>query len=314
MGITNWLKPATSTQPALNKIPPYRKELLYISHEDPSRRGHGFGLQFTITVSDKGGAVEQDIPDDPSTIYSMLPATLASSPGDIGHLGYFPSYSGMTDEQRGRYLGWLCDVTAPVDIGYVFVYYYGLERQLLGDKFEQAFDEVVLLRKHHDHGSFQGYSASALVHACLLNKRIDKLQHLYEAGFDYFENSNLLLLHQNKLDLFPDMVLKLGKVMPGVNRKYLRLDPVPYERMITEALTEQYGAPSYPLYKRVKLEEVEGIPYPVFANISFPSELRAPPLPNIIRHPPFRAEMNAIFKAADKKVKDATKSPKRKAK
>lgn len=308
MGITNWLKSAPSTQPALNKIPPYRKELLYISHEDPSRRSHGFGLQYTITISDKGTSVDQDIPDDPSTIYSMLPATAASAPGGIGPLGYFPSYSGMTNEQRGRYLGWLCDVTASIDIGYVFVYYYGLERQLLGDKFAQAFDEVVLLRKHHDQGSFQSYSASALVHACLLNKRIDRLQRLYESGFDYFGNSNLLLLHQNKLDLLPDMMLQLGRVMPGVNRKYLRLNPVLYQQMVTEALIEKYGAASYPLSKRVKLEDVAGIPYPVFANISFPSELRAPPLPNILRHEPFQVEMNAIFKSADKKVKDATKS------
>src|SRR5579885_326767 len=113
MRITNWLKPAASTQPALNKIPAYRKDLLYISHEDPSRRSHGFGQRYTVTISDKSASLEQDIPDDQSTIYSMLPAKLASLPGDIGPLGYFPTYSGMTDQQRGRYLGWLCDVTTP---------------------------------------------------------------------------------------------------------------------------------------------------------------------------------------------------------
>lgn len=311
MRITNWLKPVDSTQPALNKIPPYRKELLYISHEDPRHRSHGFGLQYTMRLTDKGPKLERDIPDDPSTIYSMLAATAASS--HIEPLGYYPSYSEMTDEQRGKYLGWLCDVTAPIDIGYVFVYYYGLERKLLGEKFEQAFDEVVLLRKHHDQGSFQSYSASALVHACLLNKHIDKLQRLYESGFDYFGNSNLLLLHRTKLDLLPDMMVQLAKVMPGVNRKYLRLDSALYQEKIAEALIEQYGAPAYPISERVKLEEVEGIPYPVFANVSFPPEIRTPPLPNVMRYPLFQAEMNASFRSADKKVKDATKPPRKKA-
>ena len=162
MGLTNWLKPAATTQPAINRIPPYRKELLFISYEKP--RGHGFGLQYTINISDRGGvALKREIPDDPSTIYSMLPAAMPSSLESVPPLGYFPSYSAMTAEQRGRYLSWLSDVTIQIDIGYVFVYYYGLERHLVGDKFEQAFDEVILLRRHHAHGSFQSYSASALV-------------------------------------------------------------------------------------------------------------------------------------------------------
>lgn len=98
--------------------------------------------------------------------------------------------------------------------------------------------------------------------------------------------------------------------MPGVNPKYLRLDPALYQEKIAEALIEQFGAPAYPISERVKLEEVEGIPYPVFANVSFPPEIRTPPLPHIVRYPPFQAEMNAILKLADMKVKAATKKAK----
>ena len=61
-------------------------------------------------------------------------------------IGYYPSYKNLKAENRYVYLNWLRDVTAPIPIGYVFIFYYGLERHLLFGKFEQAFDMIVKLR------------------------------------------------------------------------------------------------------------------------------------------------------------------------
>ncbi len=191
----------STNQPELIKIPPYRQKLLFISHNKP--RGHDFGLQITISISQQGGiGINSEVPDDPSTIYSTLPAVDSTNKECVPKLSYFPSYSEMQPEQRGLYLRWLYDVTTPIDIGYVFVYYYGLDRHLIYGDFDAAFDEIRLLRQHHDNGSFQGYSASALVHSCLLRKRIDKLQDLYASGFDYFDNSNLLILYHKDLQFW----------------------------------------------------------------------------------------------------------------
>lgn len=307
MSFLNKLIPRKQINPAINKIPPYRKELLLISYENP--KGHGFGLQFTISISDSGDiGLNQEIPDDPSTIYAVLPAMDPLNPEKVEKLSYFPSYSGMNSEQRGIYLRWLYDVSREIDIGYVFVYYYGLERHLVGGNFDAAFDEIQLLRRHHNNGSFQSYSASALVHSCLLRKRADKLQELYSTGgFDYFENSNLLILYYNNLDITSDMMFQLAMRLSGVNKRYIKQSPELYKEKITEVLIKKFGNAGYPLAKQFTLDDVDGIPYPIFANISFPPDVRTPPLPNLLRHDAFINEMGAIFQEIHEAVKSETK-------
>lgn len=307
MSLLSKLIPRKQTNPSINKIPPYRKELLFISYEKP--KGYGFGLQFTISISEAGDVgPNQEAPDDPSTIYAVLPAIAPPSPDKVEKLSYFPSYSEMNPEQRGLYLRWLYDVSKEIDIGYVFVYYYGLERHLVNGDFDAAFDEIQLLRRHHDNGSFQEYSASALVHSCLLRKRADKLQELYSTGeFDYFGNSNLLILYYNNLDILPDMMLQLATCLSGVNRRYIKLKPELYKEKINEVLIKKFGNAGYPLEKKFKLNDVDGIPYPIFANISFSPDVRSPRLPNLLRHDAFINEMGVIFQEIHEAVKSESK-------
>lgn len=313
MSLFGKLMPQITRQPAINKIPPHRKRLLFISCEKP--RGHGFGLQYAVSLSDKGDVdIKQEVPDDPSTIYSTLPAIRPKALGDIPKLSYFPSYSEMTPEQRGFYLLWLYDVTKEIDIGYVFVYYYGLERHLVYGNFDEAFDEILLLRRHHENGSFQSYSASALVHSCILRKRFDRFQQLYASGdFDYFDNSILLILHHSQSDIVPDVMLKLASCLSGVNRRYIKLNPDLYKQKISDVLITRFGRPSYPLSSEFSLDNVEGIPYPIFANISFPPEIRTPHLPNLLRYAQFQGEMNAIFAEVHEAVKSESRSKRKNA-
>jgi hypothetical protein len=65
---------------------------------------------------------------------------VASDADSLGSsLGYWPNYSELTPSARRAYLEWLasgrCAPNAP--IGYVFVYFYGLERRLIAEKSEQ---------------------------------------------------------------------------------------------------------------------------------------------------------------------------------
>ncbi|MCU7807133.1 MAG: TerB N-terminal domain-containing protein, partial [Candidatus Thiodiazotropha sp. (ex Semelilucina semeliformis)] len=56
----------------------------------------------------------------------------------VKHLDYWPSYSDATREARAAYLNWLtCGREDPkADIGYVFLYFYGLERRALVDSYK----------------------------------------------------------------------------------------------------------------------------------------------------------------------------------
>ncbi len=89
-------------------------------------------------------------------------------------LGYWPRYAGLNDRERGTFLAFLNSErrAATVGIGYVFLYFYGLEHRLLrgladGEsgraEGQKILDELVRLQQHYGgHGSFGRYSQELL--------------------------------------------------------------------------------------------------------------------------------------------------------
>ncbi|MDT9702706.1 TerB N-terminal domain-containing protein, partial [Streptomyces sp. P17] len=54
--------------------------------------------------------------------------------------GYWPSYSEITPRARRAYLSWLADGRRDpeADIGYVFLFFYGLERRAIAEGLKDA--------------------------------------------------------------------------------------------------------------------------------------------------------------------------------
>ena len=89
-------------------------------------------------------------------------------------LGYWPRYAGLNDRERGTFLAFLNSErrAATVGIGYVFLYFYGLEYRLLrglaaGEEGRteglRILSEVARLQQHYgSHGSFGSYSQKFL--------------------------------------------------------------------------------------------------------------------------------------------------------
>ena len=78
-----------------------------------------------------------------------------------GGLGYFPEYSRLSPAQRANYLQWLAkERSGPLsDIGYAFLFFYGLERRLIleGKDLNPIAKEVVrLLETYKRSASFVG--------------------------------------------------------------------------------------------------------------------------------------------------------------
>ncbi|MEN6396332.1 MAG: TerB N-terminal domain-containing protein, partial [Methanoregula sp.] len=96
---------------------------------------------------------------EPSLIYINMPVDFQSNGDNVEKLGYYPTYIQLNPQQRFVYLKWLCDITKPVDIGYVFIFYYGLERHLVSGKYSEAINTISTLRQYHKHPSFIAYSA-----------------------------------------------------------------------------------------------------------------------------------------------------------
>jgi TerB N-terminal domain/TerB-C domain len=94
------------------------------------------------------------------------PALPVGSSAVAPPLGYWPSYQRITPDCRQCYLEWLASgkKASNVDIGYVFLYFYGLERRLLVDEptaveMDALVEELKRLRTIYSaNRSFDGYS------------------------------------------------------------------------------------------------------------------------------------------------------------
>ena len=110
-----------------------------------------------------------------------------------GSLGYHTTYARLSPNQRSNYLQWLSKgrVEPLHDIGYAFLFFYGLERRLLVERqdLNPIIEEVVrLLEAYTFSGSFDGYLSRFLVFA-LARAGIETLK---DKWFDaVFEKSRL---------------------------------------------------------------------------------------------------------------------------
>ena len=115
-----------------------------------------------------GGGVE------PALIDPGLPVDRSVQDCHIRRLGYWPTYDSASPEARGAFLQWLTSgrQDPSADIGYVFLYFYGLERRVLHDAqfSSDAKSEIPeiqgeierLLSIYKSSGSFQSYAGSLL--------------------------------------------------------------------------------------------------------------------------------------------------------
>ena len=117
---------------------------------------------------------------EPALIDPTLPVARRNPSRDGGGMSYWPSYSEIPPECRAAYLEWLGSGRSDPNayIGYVFLYFYGLERRLLFDLRHlpgRKHEARILLREverllsvYSGNRSFQGYGISLLQTATAL--------------------------------------------------------------------------------------------------------------------------------------------------
>lgn len=98
------------------------------------------------------------------------------------NMGYWPSYNHISPQSRAAYIEWLASNRNDPEtyIGYVFLYFYGIERRILVDaaagdvseaEIDALIDELQRLRSvYGDNRSFNGYATNLLSHAWALYK------------------------------------------------------------------------------------------------------------------------------------------------
>jgi len=286
------------------EVPKRTAKLLYIS--DRYTKPFSSESSYSVNISLIDGKVNvSNVPRyDPSTIYLDLPTYRPTDPEIVPRPNYYPSYLGLSPSQRWLYLNWLRDITKPINIGYVFIYYYGLERQLLLGDFDLAFDEILCLQSYHDNHSFLSYSNSALPYACLLRKRKDKLENLYKLRpKTTIDNFDLLLVHSLGYDLSAQNIINVSKNISGANRRFILSDPTTFEIALTECLKSRYNYPCFPFASRFPIDGLLRRQEIIFGNTSFPSEIRTPEIPNFLIGSPFTREVRELIAEAHEKTK-----------
>ena len=111
--------------------------------------------------------------EEPAAIDPRLAVAANACPASAAvGLPYWPRFAGLTSAQRRYYLSWLAQrqTSFPVEMGYAFLFIYGLERRALIDKADQdvIFREITRLRKLYVSSgtqrsrSFESYTANFL--------------------------------------------------------------------------------------------------------------------------------------------------------
>ena len=225
---------------------------------------------------------------EPSLISVELPIGEPVSPAPP--LGYYPSYRKLSPDERATYLNWLCNVDNPIDIGYVFIFYYGLERILLDypQKWEKALRMIYRLRQVHHNSSFLAYSHDAITAICLVKKRFDLFEDYIQTTGNIISEAKLAYMAGHDMGLTTRDIILLAPYVGFKNHRYIKQHPIQFERTLHGILESRYKDAKYPLTPKILQEAPLGTGCH-FANYSL--ENRAIDIPDILNHPDVQKDL-----------------------
>lgn len=200
----------------------------------------------------------------------------------------------MTPEQRYNYLKFLTDIKAAVDIGYVFVFYYGLEKKIyLDDDLYESVEMISVLQNYHKNHSFLAYSNDALIYAAMKKKDPNILLNV---NLDTLRPELLFLVKGSSIGEFnaQDLMI-LAKGVGFTNTRYIKSNPDMFQQNLTDLIITKWGTKSYILDKNFKLDTKEKIKL-MLSNISIPN--REFEYPNFLLTSKIQAEIYFLLKEA----------------
>ena len=264
---------------------------------------------YTFTISFQGA-------QEPSAISENLKIVIPKSFDAVPKLGYYPSYAELEPTQKWMYLNWLVDIQSKIDIGYVFIFYYGLERHLYFNNFEDAFKATLKLRKHHINNSFHNYSGSALIFSSMLHKRPDLFLEFYNTinlDKDPICSSPLYILCKKNLGfgLLPIEIINIASSFGFTNKRYIKNYPNIFEEELSKVLIENFNQAEFDLssYLLMNCPETHEC---IAANYSLDQDQRFIKIPNLFEHRQLKKKASDILYTAHDNTKLRLKELRRK--
>lgn len=174
-------------------------------------------------------------------------------------LMYWPRYQPLTPGQRRIYLEWIAGGrnTMPPELGYTFLYMYGLERRALVEQTDQkvVFDEIVRLRDLYSAGSesvsrsFESYTSAFLWHLVVRFPQVIQLKRVQPLMLSthYWNDENLacaLSWFAANATPLPDWAAFLvARELPGSQRSVvINRVSKELEKLFRKRYAERFGA------------------------------------------------------------------------
>ncbi len=248
--------------------------------------------------------------EEPSLIYTKQKITKPVDITKVDRPPYYPRYIDLSPEQKWIYLKLLSNpYDNSINIGYVFILYYGLERHLLNGDFEKAFRTILKLRDVHSNDSFQYYSASALILTAMLHKRgdlviefIESLDKEYE--FHFSDNLFLICYYSFNYVIKAQDITRMAKSFNFTNTNYIKNYPDIFIDTLRTILLTKYGTDGIQLKNLLNDFEVSNIKPTkerIFANMSIIDE--EIPVPKLVNNKILKSEMYNLLEEAHNNVK-----------
>jgi hypothetical protein len=285
-------------------IPEPTKSLLWITDEDTSKIAPVHQIRIEIKMGEQG--VEANTIDEsynfysePSLIWTRLP--VEKNDELETQKMYYPTYSGLSSRHRYQYLNWLRDITQETNLSYVFLYYYGLERQLLIGNYDLAVEEILRLLKYHDKGTFKNYVVNALVLGSGYRKRPDIIK---KAPFILDEPSDISLYLQclAKDKLSAEEIIKLSNRVGFTNKRYIKEYPDLFKKEL-QKIIDAYQEKNGDFLQGIDIEKLPKESWASMANTSIPDAVSTTKFPSILDGTSLKDTLKDLLQEAHLKVK-----------
>lgn len=256
----------------IHNIHPDIRDLLWIA--DSSMKNNYTDENNNCSINNDFFNFNSYFTEEPSTIFTDLPIEEPENPSNILSPSYFPIYKDLLPTQKWIYLKALQNpYDDNIDIGYIFILYYGLERHLIKGNFEKAFNVILKLRKIHKNSSFQTYSMDALMFSSIISSRHD-LYELFAKEYDLNDNFgevNSFILNKilTSKPIKPEELVTLARRFEFTNTKYIKEYPELFLNTLKSVYEETFKNDSF--YPNKFFNKISTPKYKkyIFANMSF---------------------------------------------
>ena len=250
----------------------------------------------------KGGVFSNfnsELKDEPSLIDLSCPVNFSEIPISE-KIGYYPSYIKLSPSEKGKYLNWLCNIKQEIDIGYVFIFYYGLERHLLYGDYKNAASIIHQLRNLHKNTSFLAYSTDALFISAFIHKDMSIINDIDLDTVDI--HFSIIADLSTKGYITPKQIIKSAKNVNFTNLRYIKMQSEEFEKRLSKELILIQGEPVFEV-SADNLTDITKKFQAVIANYSLITDERIATFPDVFSSPSFSSVLYEILQKTYNSIK-----------